>query len=167
MITIHKCEKTDEAGARNLILKIMSEEFPHEQRSFPTDDLKEISDSYGKLGEAFFVACENGRVVGTVGVKQEDERTAMLRRFFVDRAFRGKRVGTQLLSRAITFCREVGYDELIFKTTSAMERAVRLCEKQGFIHRAKLNIGSIQLLKCALFLKGEPAQSESQKTASS
>lgn len=160
--TIRKCQSSDQQAARDLIANVMREEFPQESSTFPLADLNDISVSYGKLGEAFFVASLNGKVIGTVGIKREDERTALLRRLFVDSKYRRKKIGTQLLERAIEFCREVGYDELIFKTTSTMESAVQLCEKKGFTPKAKLELGSVQLLKFALFLKGETVLPQSK-----
>ena len=150
-----------------MIIKILDDEFPKETHAFPTDDLNHIAASYGNLGEAFFVALANGKVVGTVGIKQEDKRTALLRRFFVEAPHRRQKIGSRLLERAIAFCREVGYDELIFKTTSTMERAIRLCEKKGFIPRAKLDLGLVQLLKYALFLKPETAVPQARAQAES
>lgn len=166
MVTIRKCHPNDQKAARDLVAKVMGEEFPRESQTFPSNDLENIISSYGKLGEAFFVATSNGKVIGTVGIKQDDERTALLRRLFVDPKYRRKKIGSQLLERAVEFCREVGYDELIFKTTSTMENAVRLCEKNGFVPKAKLEVGPVRLLKFALFLKGEAVLHQS-KTVSS
>jgi GNAT superfamily N-acetyltransferase len=153
MISIRKCEPSDQKAVKKLIFGILSQEFPKEAATL--EDLENISDSYGKLGEAFFVATSGGAIVGTVGVKREDERTAMLRRLFVDSTHRRKKIGTQLVERVIEFCREVGYDEIIFKTNSAMKDAIKLCEKQKFAPKAKLDLGPMQLLKFGLFLKGE------------
>lgn len=155
MVTIRKCHESDQKEVRDLIVRIMAKEFPKEAATFPVEDLENIASSYGKLGEAFFVAVSNGRVVGSVAVKQEDERTALLRRLFVASDFRRKKIGSQLIDRAVQFCREVGYHELIFKTTSAMENAVQLCEKKGFVPKARLELGPVRLLKFALFLKSE------------
>lgn len=166
MVTIRKCHPNDQEATRGLIVKIMSHEFHKESQNFPTDDLGDICSSYGKMGEAFFVAQENGKIVGTIGVKQEDERTALMRRLFVDVEYRRKGIGSQLINRAIEFSREVGYDELTFKTTSTMAHAVHLCEKKGFVAKAKLEVGPIRLLKFALFLKEEPILSRGKKAAS-
>lgn len=155
MISIRKCEPSDQRAIKKLIVKILNEEFPKEAAAFPLSDLEDISESYGKLGEAFFVAVSNGSVVGTVGIKREDERTAMLRRLFVDSNHRRKKLGSQLVERAIEFCREVGYDEIIFKTNSVMKNAIKLCEKKKFAPKAKLDLGPMQLMKFGLFLKGE------------
>ena len=155
MVTIRKCHESDQKAAKELIANILKEEFPKESTAFPIEDLNNINHSYGKLGEAFFVASENGSIIGTVAIKQEDERTALLRRLFVDTTFRRKKIGSQLIDRAIDFCREVGYDELIFKTTSTMSHAIRLCEAKGFVPRARLDLGPVQLVKFTLFLKNE------------
>ena len=116
-------------------------------------DLENIEDSYSKLGEAFFVGCNNAGVIGTVGVKREDERTAFIRRIFVHPKYRGKKIGSKLMDRAIEFCREVGYQEIVFKTTSKMTGAISLCLHKGFVERAKIELGGIELLKFTLFIK--------------
>ena len=155
MIHIRKCHLNDESAVRDLVHGIMNREFPKESASFPTEDLKHVQSSYGGLGEAFFVAVDDAKIIGTIGIKQEDERTALLRRLFVDSRHRRKKIGSLLVDRAIEFCREVGYGEVIFKTTSAMDLAIKLCEKKGFVPKTRLDLGSVQLLKFALFLKGE------------
>jgi len=155
-IEIRKYRSGDEEGVRVLIEKILAREFPEEAQHFPTDDLKEIPDSYGKLGEAFFVACKQDEIIGTVGVKQEDSRTALLRRLYVDGRHRRHQLGGRLIDCAIAFCREVGYEELIFKTTSSMKDAVQLGARKGFTQKAKIALGSVELVKFALFLKKSP-----------
>lgn len=159
-VAIRKCEAEDEKAVRELIGRVLNSEFPKEIQAFPLEDLNDINSHYQNLGEAFFVASANGKVIGTVGIKQEDERTAMLRRLFVDPTYRRKQVGTLLIDRAIQFCREVGYSEVMFKTTSTMQSAVQLCQKKGFVPRARLDLGPVQLLKFALFLKGEALHSQ-------
>jgi len=155
-IEIRKYHESDAKGVKVLIAKVLSDEYPAEAQAYPTEDLEDISSSYGKLGEAFFVAHLDGKIVGTVGVKQEDRRTALLRRLFVDATQRKKKLGGRLVDRAIEFSREVGYEELIFKTTSTMEDAVQLGEKKGFVPKARLNMGQIDLVKFALYLKEVP-----------
>ncbi len=155
MVIIRKCHENDQKAAQELIAHILKNEFPKESQAFPIDDLSNINRSYGKLGEAFFVATENGIIIGTVAVKQEDERTALLRRLYVEKSYRRKKIGGLLIERAIEFCREVGYEELMFKTTSTMSQAIKLCESKGFVPRARLDIGPVQLLKFTLYLKSE------------
>ena len=166
MVTIRKYQPSDQNAVTDLIMSTLNHEFPKDAQAAPLDDLNNIMSSYGGLGESFFVALSNGKLVGTVGIKQEDGRTAFLRRLFVASGFRRNRIGSELVDRAIEFCREVGYDEIIFKTTSTMDKAVRLCEKKGFIPKAKLELGPVQLLKFALFLKAEEVPQRSKKASS-
>ncbi|MBI1978051.1 MAG: GNAT family N-acetyltransferase [Candidatus Omnitrophica bacterium] len=153
MFTIRKCHPNDQMQIKNLIVRIMGDEFPKEKHSYPTEDLDDIASAYGNSGEAFFVAVDGEQVVGTIGVKREDRRAALLRRFFVDCPYRRQKIGTELVERAIAFCRESGYEEIIFKTTSTMKNAIALCEKQGFSPKTKLDLGDVQLVKFALFFK--------------
>lgn len=157
MITIRRYQPKDQAAVKSLITHIMSEEFGEAKNAYPTDDVENIDDSYGNLGEAFFVAVDGEKVIGCVGIKKEDERTAMLRRLFVAKDYRRRQIGMKLIDRAIEFCQEVGYDELIFKTTSQMVGAIHTCQKKGFVQRAHIALGSIELLKF-VFLIHKPAK---------
>lgn len=150
MIKIRKFQSGDEQAVKELIAGVMNQEFPQSLSAFPLDDLNHIQDVYGKLGEAFFVAENSKHIVGTVGVKREDDRIALLRRIFVSPDFRKQKIGIQLVERAIEFCKEVGYQEIVFKSSSKMDGAIRLCQKKGFHQRAKLEMGGMELLKFVL-----------------
>lgn len=153
MINIRRFEPTDEKEINNLITGIMNEEFSTDAAAYPTNDLNDIPRTYGGLGEAFFVATGEGdEVVGTVAIKKEDDRVALMRRLFVSTAHRKKKIGVKLIDRALQFCDEVGYQEVVFRTTSKMEGAIGLCQKYGFVQRAKLELDQIELLKfvCSL-----------------
>lgn len=154
MVQIRRFEGRDSEPIKKLIDEIMNGEFQEEQAAFSPEDLEALNDSYGELGEAFFVAEEGSRVVGTVGVKREDDRVALIRRIFVAPKYRRKKIGLRLLNRAIEFCEGVGYRELIFKTTSTMADAIELVKGRGFQSRAKVPMGRLELLKFSLSIKG-------------
>ena len=147
MISIRRFSDEDHDEVVGLIKGIMSQEFAQDSYAYPTTDLDTISDTYGGLGEAFFVALDGKKVVGTVGIKKEDDRIALLRRMFVSADYRGQQIGMKLMCRALQFCEEVGYDEFVFRTTSRMNKAIELCKKNGFIQRAKIQLGPIELFK--------------------
>lgn len=155
VVQIRRFEARDEEAIKKLIHQILNGEFQEEKAVFSLEDLDAMQDSYGKLGEAFFVAEEAKKIVGTVGVKREDDRVALIRRIFVASEYRKKKIGLRLLNRAIEFCDEVGYRELIFKTTSRMTDAIELVQKRGFQSRAKIPMGRLELLKFSLSLKGK------------
>jgi N-acetylglutamate synthase-like GNAT family acetyltransferase len=147
MVTIRRCETKDHGAVKALVTQIMNEEFGESKKAYPMDDVDHLEKAYGGFGEAFFVAEDNHKIVGTVGIKKEDERVALLRRLFVSPAYRGRQIGSKLIDRALEFCEEVGYEEIVFKTTSQMVGAIKTCQKKGFIQRAKLNLAGVELFK--------------------
>ncbi len=157
-ITIRRYRSGDESAIKDLVVSIMGREFREDAAAYPTEDLESIERSYGKIGDIFFVAESGSQVIGTVAIKKEDDRIALLRRLFVDPQFRNQKLGVKLIDRALEFCREVGYQELVFRTTSRMEGAIRLCQKKGFTQRAKIQLGDFELLKFTLHLaNGHPS----------
>ena len=153
MVQIRRFESKDADEVKRLINEIMNLEFLEDRPAFSFEDLDNLRDAYSQLGEAFFIAEDGKKIIGTVGVKREDDRIALIRRIFVSPAYRNKRIGLQLLNRAIEFCQEVGYQELIFQTTSRMADAIKLMRKRGFQSRAKVPLGSVELLKLSLSIK--------------
>ncbi|OQA57409.1 MAG: acetyltransferase [Candidatus Omnitrophica bacterium ADurb.Bin277] len=153
MVTIRRCVKEDEPAVLELISGIMSREFKDAATAYPLEDVERISSAYGGIGDAFFVAVtDQNKVVGTVAIKKEDDRVALLRRLFVAPTHRNLQIGKKLITKALEFSREVGYGEVIFKTTSKMSGAIELCKKNGFIQRAHVALGPIELLKFSLNL---------------
>jgi GNAT superfamily N-acetyltransferase len=153
MVTIRRWSKADERAVLDLITSVMSQEFKDAVAAYPMEDVERVDTAYGGIGEAFFVAVvDQNKVVGTVAIKKEDDRVALLRRLFVEPTHRNLKIGKKLVERALDFCREAGYGEVIFKTTSKMSGAIELCKKTGFQQRAHIALGPIELLKFSLNL---------------
>ena len=153
MVTIRRFVVEDGEAIKQLVTDIMDHEFHADKAAYPIDDLLEINRTYGGLGEAFFVAVSGARVIGSVAVKKEDDRIALMRRLFVATEFRKQQIGLKLIDRVLKFCDEVGYQEVIFRTTSRMEGAAKICQKRGFVQRAKIQMGPMELLKFYLAIR--------------
>ena len=153
MMTIRRFSDEDQSNVTELINSIMNTEFGDSQAAYPSEDIQDIPKTYGGLGEAFFVAINGDKIVGTIAVKKEDPRIAIMRRLFVAPSHRKQQLGLQLIQRALQFCDEVGYREIVFRTTSKMVGAIKICQKCGFVQRAKLQMGSVELLKFSLSLR--------------
>ncbi|MBI4387572.1 MAG: GNAT family N-acetyltransferase [Candidatus Omnitrophica bacterium] len=151
-VQIRQFKNGDQQLIQELITRIMDLEFPQSKAAYPMNDLLDLQQAYGEPGEAFFVATNGKRVIGTVAIKKEDGRIALLRRVFVDPEHRRQKIGLALIKYAINFCRENGYEEIVFRTSSKMDGAIKLCQKEGFQQRAKLEVGGLELLKFVLFL---------------
>ena len=150
--TLRVFKKEDAEGVRNLILNILSKEYPFDKSAYSDSDLYKLSETYGGKRDSFFVIEEGGGIVATVGVKEETQAEALLRRFFVDLKHRKKGYGSGLLDKAIAFCRDKGYRKMYFRCTDRMADAMRLCMKKGFKETESLEVGGFKIHKLELSL---------------
>ena len=151
-MVIRPLQRQDEEVVRDLIFSILDGEFSVEQKAYPLSDLDAIEKHYQGPRDIFLVALENQRIVGTVAVKEDDTKTALLRRLFVDRADRGKRYGSQLVEAALAFCREKGYKRVAFRGTTSMEKARALKRRKGFTEKEKIRFGDVEMILLHLTL---------------
>lgn len=143
-------KESDGAKVRSLISSVMRNEFGMESRAYPENDLNDILGSYGAKRDAFFVAEQDKKIIGTVAIKEEDNRVALLRRLFVHPEYRKKGYGLKLIEAAIDFCKRQRYRVIVFRSTDRMSRANSLCERMGFLERARVDFNGFQILKFAL-----------------
>lgn len=106
----------------------------HVRENDPGRDIDRLFAHYfnedGSAG--FWVAREDDRVVGMIGVQRRDENVAEVRRLRVHPDRRRRGIGSLLMEQAIRFCREKGYLKVILDTRVEREPAVRLFQKFGF-----------------------------------
>ncbi len=147
---IRRFNVKDQGQAQKLITGILKNEFAMDQKAYLHSDLHSISDVYAGPREAFFVGESEGRIIGTVAVKEESRDTAILRRLFVSSKYRGKGYGRLLIEKALDFCREKGYREVVFHVSNTMKAAMGLCRNKGFNEKEKLELGGVDIIKFAL-----------------
>ena len=149
---IRPSQPSDAPQIVQLVNSILGSEFSKDQSAYPAEDLKRMGEHYRGPGSTFLVAEDDRKIVGTLGVKQEDPKTAILRRLFVDPAYRGKGVGSRLLEEALAFCKTQGIHEVVIRTSSNMEQAIRLCCSVGFKEQGRWTLGGVTLLRLHLKL---------------
>ncbi len=149
---IRAAQPEDAAPILRLISGILTSEFPKEELHYATGDLKELQVSYPPPRSIFLVAQEGDKIVGTIGVKADSARKAILRRLFVDPAFRRRGIGHQLLEGALQFCRQLGYREAVIRTSARMERAIQLCQSLHFTERGRWEMKGVTLILLGLKL---------------
>jgi N-acetylglutamate synthase-like GNAT family acetyltransferase len=137
--------KNDAKGTRELILSILTNEYPFDKNAYSDSDLDRIDEVYGGPKDSFILIEDNGQIVGTVGVKEDTKDTALLRRLFVDLKHRKKGYGTELLNKAIDFCKEKGYKNVYFRCTDRMGDAMKLCIKKGFKEIESLEVSGFKI----------------------
>lgn len=146
-VDIRQYQSKDTPEVKQLIRSILNQEFHSASAAYPETDLDRIPEIYGGPREGFFVALENGKIVGTCAVKEESKHIALLRRLFVDPKFRKLGIGSQLVDEAAEFARGHGYQRMIFRSTSSMVQANKLLSKKGFSELERLAIGPIEIIR--------------------
>ncbi|GAB3201975.1 putative acetyltransferase [Pontibacter aydingkolensis] len=97
-----------------------------------TDDLFSL---FQHPASAYFVAEQNGEIVGGCGVYPTDglpEGCAELVKFYLAAGARGKGIGNKLMQQSIEQAREFGYKQLYLESFPELAKAVSMYEKAGF-----------------------------------
>ncbi|MFH1190452.1 MAG: GNAT family N-acetyltransferase [Candidatus Omnitrophota bacterium] len=145
-------KKTDAENVKKLILGILTGEYPFDKSAYSDSDLEKIGHTYGGERDAFFVIDESSHIAGTVGIKMETVDVALLRRLFVDVKRRRHGYGTELIDKAIDFCRRKNYKKICFRCTDRMSDAMKLCVKKGFKETDTLSVSGFNIHKLELSL---------------
>lgn len=151
--SIRQFNDKDAIGVKELILGILTKEYPFDKTAYSDTDLYKIQETYGGPKEIFYVVEENGEIVGSVGIKRDGPEDALLRRLFVDVKHRGRGYGNKLVEKAINFCKKEGYKKVFFRCTGRMANAMKLCMKHGFKEVEKLEIGGFNIHMLRLDLR--------------
>lgn len=80
----------------------------------------------------FLVVLDDGRVVGSGAVRQIDERVCELKRIWLIEAYRGKRIGFQVVQKLFDFARQAGYTTVRLTTDKRQTRALDFYRQLGF-----------------------------------
>lgn len=150
--TLRPFRKEDAKDVRDLILTILANEYPFDRSAYSDSDLDRIAEVYGGGRECFFVVEEQGKVAGTAGIKEDSKDDALLRRLFVDPHHRRRGYGSELVRKAVEFCRSRHYKRVIFRCTDRMRDAMKLCVRNGFKETETLPVSGFSIHKLELWL---------------
>jgi putative acetyltransferase len=123
------------------ILDIISDSRAQEDLVSPTEaesfDLAtcNLFEYYRNRRSAYLVAVLDCRIVGGAGISRlasENATGCELQQMYLQRGKRGMGIGYSLLHRCLDLARELGYATCYAKTTSKMQKALRLYEREGF-----------------------------------
>jgi putative acetyltransferase len=95
-------------------------------------DLVNIESTYLNAGGIFLVAKDNSNIIGTVAVLPYAHHTGMLKKMYIDKLYRGKGIGKQLMDEVLQRCSQLGIKKLYLETLDEMTAAKALYEKYGF-----------------------------------
>ncbi|HMB00563.1 MAG TPA: GNAT family N-acetyltransferase, partial [Spirochaetota bacterium] len=146
-IIIRNFEPKDNDAVYALILSILETEYSDLSAEAYLDDIGNITANYQNDGDHFFVCEDNNRIIGTVAVKQEDKKTALLRRLFLNPNYRGKGIGKQLIQTAIDFAKSKKFKMIYFDGNNHMLHIKSILEKVGFKLKEDINLPGVEIFK--------------------
>lgn len=97
-------------------------------------ELLHITEKYIDNGGNFWVAKENGKIAGCIGLMKFDDGNAVLKKFFVYEPYRSAphHLGRKLYEALLEFAKIHGIRQLILDTPKNTERAHKFYKKAGF-----------------------------------
>jgi len=150
---VRKFEPEDDKRVKELILSILTREYPFDKSVYENSDLADIGEVYDGRRDGFYVLEAGGRIYGTVGIKEDSEDTALIRRLFIDPTCRRKGYGELLLGKAILHCQKQNFKHIVSRTTGRMAQAINLLKKTNFHEVEKIDLGGFQIYKFILDLQ--------------
>ncbi|RVU15284.1 GNAT family N-acetyltransferase [Methylobacterium oryzihabitans] len=133
-LQVRRFSPVDVRSVIDVILPIQREEFGIAITESDQPDLHDIPGFYQVGNGDFFVAEIDGRLVGTIGLKDIGSGQGALRKMFVASDFRGRDHGVAhgLLHHLLSEARARGLQEIYLGTTDRFLAAHRFYEKNGF-----------------------------------
>ena len=128
-IEIRKIKEKDEKKAYLFCIGIFDEMGWDKRFSY---DLKDLSKTFGGEREAFFIAVDNRKIVSCGGVNCLADKTALMRRFYTAKEFRGRGLAALMLEKIKRFAKENGYGEIVLDMFKDNIRAKKFYKKSGF-----------------------------------
>lgn len=98
-----------------------------------TEELQNLNLQYNQPTGALIIAYDGIQPIAVVGVRKFETNQAELKRMYVLPAYRGLKIGNQLLAFAINQATELGYQQLLLDTLPEMQAAIKLYTDYGFV----------------------------------
>ena len=98
-------------------------------------DLLDIKENYIDAGGNFWIATDNDRLIGSVGIMPCGKEIAVLKKFFVYEAYQGEpfHTGQKLYAALLAFAKEKGFTIILLDTPYNTVRAHKFYEMAEFV----------------------------------
>lgn len=97
-------------------------------------DLLNIKESYMNAGGDFWIAVDNDKLIGSIGIMPYSNEIAVLKKFFVYEEYQGEpfHLGRKLYASLLSFAKDKGFTTILLDTPHNTVRAHKFYEKAGF-----------------------------------
>ncbi|MEI7578446.1 MAG: GNAT family N-acetyltransferase [bacterium] len=96
-------------------------------------DLYEVQKEYFAKNGVFYIAEQDGKIIGTIALKYDQPKIARLKRLFVAKQYRGQGLAQTLFDKVLFFARQNHYEKIVLSTLPVMKQAQKFYQKNGFI----------------------------------
>jgi len=117
----------------DLILHIQNYEAKIDLSIEEQPDLLNIPYYYQKNGGQFWIAIENDKVIGTIALINYGNGNSILKKFFVEKSHRDKKVGYSLYMKLKQYAQANAINTIILDTPSVAKKSHKFYERSGFI----------------------------------
>lgn len=135
-ILIRKIEFKDNAVLAAIIRSSLAEFGANKPGTVFFDDTTDhLYEMFQEPGSTYFVAEENGQVLGGAGIYPSQglpAQTCELVKMYLRSEARGKGLGKLLIDKSLEFAQGYGYLQVYIETMPELRRAVTVYEKFGF-----------------------------------
>jgi putative acetyltransferase len=131
-ITIESFRPEYAQDISELILSIQQREFGIAITLDDQPDLKNIPSVYLQGAGHFWMALEDGKLIGTIALIDAGNNIGVIRKMFVRKQHRGSGIAQDLLNLLVSHARTHGFKSLYLGTIDRLEAAIRFYDRNGF-----------------------------------
>lgn len=96
------------------------------------EEIQHLEDKYGLPEGRLYLAYNDGKPAGCIGLRKIDDNTCEMKRLYVRPEFRGKHIGNVLIKKVIEDASQIGYSHMLLDTDPFLESAIGLYKRFGF-----------------------------------
>jgi GNAT superfamily N-acetyltransferase len=95
-------------------------------------EVENLENKYGMPDARFYLLLVDGTTAGCIAFHRFDGQRCELKRMYVRPQFRGRKLASKLLQRALDDARAAGYQAVLLDTMPVLGEALQLYRKNGF-----------------------------------
>jgi len=133
---IVKFSKKDQKETSKFMDKIWDEmgEIDEGWKKKPKDGFSHLDKFFHMPTEGFLLLIKDkGKIIGTGGCVKLNSTDALLKRFYIDKTYRGTGIAGDLLTAIVSATKELELSRIVIDVSKDNVRAIRFYEKNGFV----------------------------------